>query len=190
MSEHESSPLPGTRATQGNDLELSQQSGYCLIIGPKRWVRITVAILPLLAGLTFLAVVSSVHSHNLDLGAASGVIFGIIASLGPLLVLYQLVPWFKFDVVRGQFTWGKLGRRKSLPLAHVVGVQVCFGGVYFRREEDGQTTPYETWQVNLITGAVDRRRINVSHHSDRNWTRATGSRLAEFLHVPLLDQLG
>jgi hypothetical protein len=50
-------------------------------------------------------------------------------------------------------------------------------------------TVFHTYQLNLVLDDANQPRLNLSNHSDRDWTWETGQELAEFLEVPFLDQV-
>jgi hypothetical protein len=93
---------------------------------------------------------------------------------------------FTFDRAAGVFVAHKDGRVEHYPLADVKRFELASGGTY---REDGKgllgnvTVTYET--VCLNVALEGGRLLNMSNHTDEEWTRQTGERLAAFLNVPL-----
>ena len=99
----------------------------------------------------------------------------------------------RFDRASQQLTVEERVRRSSeyrtlatKPLSRVVGVQVLYTG---HRRWSSETTGgcYFTYEMNLILD--DGTRFHLCTHSDWEWFRREGARLAEFLKTPFIDQL-
>lgn len=115
-----------------------------------------------------------------------GAVFVCLAPWALLpMVLAFWPPRFQFDRCQGLMTYGRPWSVQTRPLADILAVQVIFGG----RHQSSDSGGYNTYQLNLVFKDPPRSRLNLSNHSDRQWTQEAGRRLAEFLKVPLLDQL-
>jgi hypothetical protein len=105
------------------------------------------------------------------------------------LALLVLPRRYCFDLETAQMTirsWRLLVRR---PLADVLAVQLIDGGWHSSTSSHGVKTTYRTYQLNLVLDDADQARLNLSNHSDWDWTWETGQELGEFLGVPFLDQV-
>jgi len=89
-----------------------------------------------------------------------------------------------FDTAKGRMTYGWW---KDRPLKDVLAVQLVAGEVH--RWPAGEGPTYQSYQLNLALDDPQHPRFNLSDHSDLAWTREAGRQLAEFLCVPLVDQL-
>jgi hypothetical protein len=86
---------------------------------------------------------------------------------------------------------------RSRPLTDLVCVQLLYGGLYRASIEVGEPgTPgsvyyenYHSYQLNLVFDDRDEPRYNLASHSDWRWMRETGQKLADFVGVPVVDQL-
>ena len=47
----------------------------------------------------------------------------------------------------------------------------------------------ESYEMNLVFRNAHPARVNLAVHSDWRWMKQAGPRLAEFLDLPVLDQL-
>ena len=118
---------------------------------------------------------------------ASPTPFGLgFAGIGLLFALIGLGMffWFKafvFDRRRGILTVGK----QTWRLTEILAVQLLFDG----RHSSSDTGSYLTYQLNLVFKDAEKSRVNISNADDLDWTRKTAVQLAEFLKVPLLDQI-
>lgn len=158
----------------------------------------------LLFGLLFLPALAM----SVLLAMAIGLIFGLgewALLMGPVIgfmavgyVFYKLLKGnpdrrTRFDRASQQLTVEERLRRSSdyrtvatKPLSSVVGVQVVFTGHHtWSTSETGGC--YFSYEMNLILD--DGTRFHLCTHSDWQWFRREGRRLAEFLEVPFIDQL-
>jgi len=113
---------------------------------------------------------------------------------GPLLLLRGLKPLFlyrdRFDRQTGLLTLGWFGLKGTHSLAKVLAVQLVPGGLVdkglapFRR--GGERVSY---QMNLVIADTYQDRLNLTDDSDLEWTRQAGQQLADFLGVPVIDQI-
>jgi hypothetical protein len=107
---------------------------------------------------------------------------------------------FEFDGAAGRLRVSWPAARRSRPLQEVLAVQLIadrrrtweWGRT---RRAWGVTVPVvgrvrTTLQLNLVLQDDHHPRMNLMNHTDRKATRAAGVKLAEFLRVPLLDEVG
>jgi hypothetical protein len=113
-----------------------------------------------------------------------------------LFVGFLFAGWFfrglfldrlRFDRVSGWMTVGCFGLRGKRRLSDILAVQVVKAGV---KKDPGSENPALTYQINLALTDSNAPRRNLTHHTDRTWTREAGRRIADFLQVPLVDQIG
>ena len=78
-------------------------------------------------------------------------------------------------------------RQRSWPLDQVLAVQLVEGG--WHGQSDSEGSPYFTYQMNLVLNDESQPRINLTNHANWNATWTVASELAEFLKVPLLDEV-
>ena len=81
----------------------------------------------------------------------------------------------------------------SRALTDVLAVQLLYGGYHrVSRTSDSGTCSTENhyaYEMNLIVDDAEKPRLHVCGHADWQWMRGTGHKLAEFLDVPVIDQL-
>jgi hypothetical protein len=95
-----------------------------------------------------------------------------------------------FDRQAGLLTLGWFGLRGTYPLARVVAVQLVPGGLVQQAGGPlGQGRERVSYQVNLVTADAHQDRLNLTDDSDLEWARQAGQQLADFLGVPLIDQV-
>jgi hypothetical protein len=46
-----------------------------------------------------------------------------------------------------------------------------------------------SYQMNLVMADADQDRLNLTDDSDLDWARQAGQQIADFLGVPLIDQI-
>jgi hypothetical protein len=116
---------------------------------------------------------------------------GILVLAGVVfLVMFPLMAWgdrVVFDLSERRMTYGWFFSRKSRPVKEVLAIQVIPGEVH--RVPEKESGGCQTWQLNLILDDPQCPRFNLSDHGNLIWTRQAGRQLAEFLHLPLLDQV-
>jgi hypothetical protein len=81
-------------------------------------------------------------------------------------------------------------------MTEVICLQLIYNGFHSDQYEIGdgdqktyQTEQYHAYQMNLVLEREGQSRMNLAHHSDWEWMRRAGGQLAEYLRVPLVDQL-
>ena len=81
----------------------------------------------------------------------------------------------------------------SRALSDVLAVQLLYTGYHSisHRSDSGtfSTEDYYAYEMNLIVDDAAQPRLHVCGHADRKWMKDAGHKLAEFLHVPVVDQL-
>jgi hypothetical protein len=113
--------------------------------------------------------------------------FGLIFLL-PGMLLLALPRQFNFDLDRQEMTVRPVAVQRR-PLAGVLAVQLIEGGWHSVRNDKGVTTTYFTYQLNLVLDDARRPRLNLTNHSHWESTWQMGQELADFLQVPLLDDV-
>jgi hypothetical protein len=114
--------------------------------------------------------------------------FGMIFFTAGLLVLV-LSRRFDFDLDEGQMAFRRFWPRRTRPLAQILAVQVIHGGWHTAKTKGGGQITYCTYQLNLVLDDPQQPRMNLSNHSDWDWTWQSGNTLAEFLEIPFLDSV-
>jgi hypothetical protein len=122
-----------------------------------------------------------------------------------VLCLFWLLLWnwvllfggrrVSFDTHTRQMTYSPLWSRHSRPLSHIVAVQLLSEILTVNLQIPTRSAgPVETKQVrrfpmNLVLDDPNTPRINVADSEDEDWTRRAGKELADFLGIPLIDQI-
>jgi hypothetical protein len=171
-----------------------------LVIGPRPRPLLTAILF--LVGLAILIVpivVAELLGNGFGWGL--GVILGAIAAFGLIFIRFQLrgLRWVRFDRrsgrVVGERRVGFSPRRVeewTVPLGSIVAVQLLHNGSHTVSETTEQTMNYRRfygYELNLILGDPDRRRVPLWSLADWQWVRETGNRIGEFLGVPVIDRL-
>src|SRR5207253_4162587 len=99
-------------------------------------------------------------------------------------------------ISRRPFGWRRPPRVVvSQPLADVVAVQLVYGGVATETQPDmyggmgpGIEHQYDWYEFNLVLRGPEPR-LNLANGRNWVWIRQAGKEVAEFLSVPLVDQL-
>jgi hypothetical protein len=210
----DNSPLPKANPWDSNrrSVELKQSDPDCLVLEPRRWAPFWHLSLVLagtaggLAGLVY-SVIEELQGNRRLIGLLI-LGTGVLLVLGVLL-LGILAPsacrrWVRFDRHTGlMISRRPLGLRQTLEvvqsrsLAEIVCVQLLYAGWQSEQVEVGEPgTPgsvvyksYHSYQLNLVVRDKATPRLNLTIHSDATWRREAGQRLADFLRVPLVNQL-
>jgi hypothetical protein len=112
--------------------------------------------------------------------------------VGLALGLRPLLNRDRFDRGTGMLTMGWFGLKGKRPLADVLAVQLIPGGLV---ESNARGTAKRgsrervSYQVNLVLADAYQNRLNLTDDADLEWTRNAGGQLADFLGVPLIDQI-
>jgi hypothetical protein len=194
-------------------VELKQVDADCLVLEPKKWAafrHVPLILAGAVGGMAALVYLLLEELRgNADLAGVLILVIGLVA-VSALLLLGFLAPrgfhrWVRFDRRTGLMTISRrrLGFRQSLqvvrsrPLTDIVCVQLLHAGSRSENSEIGEPgTPgsvihqsFRSYQLNLVVDDPDEPRLNLSSHADAQWMRDAGRRLADFLRVPLVDQL-
>jgi hypothetical protein len=85
---------------------------------------------------------------------------------------------------------GLFGLKGTYSLAKILAVQLVPGGLVHRTAGPfGHGGERVSYQLNLVMADVYQDWLNLTDDTDLEWTRQAGRRIAEFLGVPLLDQI-
>jgi hypothetical protein len=201
-------PLVGVR---DRTVELETDAGDALVLVPKRKIRgnhVVFFLCALIPGLFGVGV--SMYQFYLEVTGFGLVIWGVVLILLVGLLGFIFLSWLSAG------TWIRFDRRAGLislsrrpfgflrkprvyqtgPLAEIVCMQLIYNGFHSERREVGvedrktyQIVQYYAYQMNLVLERDGQCRMNLAHHSDWEWMRREGGRLAEYLQVPLVDQL-
>jgi hypothetical protein len=188
-------------------VELKQVTTDCLLLEPrKRWlIWHTLAIF----GLCIAPIIATVFwfIEALENGVWSifflsvVLVFMFVLLLGSLSAPGRFKRWVQFDRRAGLLTINRrlFGFRRRLqvvqvrPLRDLVCIQLLYEG--FHSTEIGEPgTPgsvidYRSYQLNLVFDDPKDPRYNLTTHSDWKWMREAGQTLADFLGIPVADQL-
>jgi hypothetical protein len=134
------------------------------------------------------------------------IIWSFVAGIPALILLGIIIyPFFKagplqyrFDRQSNLLTIERcvgMSRERRLigtyNLADAVGLQLLFR--YYQVIQAGGIQPKHhrsnSFEMNLVFRNAALPRVNLAVHSDWKWMRQAGPRLAEFLEIPLVDQL-
>jgi hypothetical protein len=78
-------------------------------------------------------------------------------------------------------------------LSAIVAVQLLYSGYHHISHsfDQGPTTheQFYTYEMNLLFDHTEQSRLHLTTHSDWQWMRQAGQKLASFLGVPVVDQL-
>ena len=195
LEELHRSPLPPGSASVRGPARLVPKGDDGLVLRPRspvRWAHLVPAVITTGAGLYL------VWAFWLAPGAGQ-------AGLGHpdwwlLVLLFSPVSLFSavkplllyrdhFDQQSGELTLGWFGLKGSLPLAKVVAVQLVPGGLVDRPAPFGAGREHISYQINLVLADAHQDRLNLTDDSDLQWARQAGRQLADFLGVPLIDQV-
>jgi hypothetical protein len=116
-------------------------------------------------------------------------------------ILYGKGPQrFQFDRRKGELL---IDRRVGLSkeyhleagrrLSDIAAIQLLCSGYHsiVHTSDGGPSTreQFYTYEMNLVFGDSQQSRLHLCTHADWKWMRETGQKLAEFLRVPVVDQL-
>lgn len=194
-------PLPDCPAASFRDKALVQCGRRLVVIrsSPGAWVFAAAFVLLPVFLICFVLYVS------LSIGLADATPLAVLFVVGvPVLTtaLALVLLWFGLrllahvgsyrvvlDADRNLFCKrGPRSQRRSFPLDRVLAVQVIAGGWHRTVSSGppgGQGGRYYTYQLNLVVDAAEPR-VNVSNHTDQNWTAESTRVLAAVLGVPLV----
>jgi hypothetical protein len=108
-----------------------------------------------------------------------------LAAFKPLFLYYD-----HFDRKAGVLRMGWFGFKGKHPLTPVVAVQLIPGGLVDKSPgRFGRGGECVSYQMNLATADAYPDRLNLTDDTDLRWTRQAGRQIADFLGVPLIDQI-
>ena len=179
MAMTDTTPLRVAGST-GVSHDLRQPNEQLLVIRPVRFFPLLGAFFGLVfilvgAGILF----ASGHPGGWFVGGIGAVFAVIFALIG---VLRRR---FEFD--RGAAVWRvrRLGSHRRYPLDQIRAVQLIHGGWY----GGGDRPKFNTYQLNLVLTDPAVPRVNVTNTANWEATWNMASVLADFLDVPLLDEV-
>jgi hypothetical protein len=191
------SPVPAGKATIRGPARLLPKGDDRLVLRPRspvKWYQLVSALVPFGAWLYV--------AWLLWFGPAAGQAGGGGPSLGwvailllqPMFLYSALKSWLlyrdEFDRQAGLLTLGWFGLKGTHPLAQVLAIQLIPGGLVDRPTGPfGRSGEQVSYQLNLVIADAYEDRINLTDDSDLQWTRQAGQQVAEFLGVPLIDQI-
>lgn len=136
-----------------------------------------------------------------------GLFWGFLAGL-PVLILLGLLVYrlfkpgpliYRFDnasslvmVLQQQGFKSKPGIVTTYRLQDVLAVQLLnryYQVLNSSRAAIDKTRLANSYELNLVLRSNQRPRVHLAVHSDWRWMRQAGTRLAEFMNVPVIDQL-
>jgi hypothetical protein len=182
------SPLPPGRASIRGPARIVCKGEDVLVLRPRSrfWVRLASSLLTL-----GLALVVGWFAFPALLGqVAAWLTFVLVGAMAHIGLRRQLLYGDHFDRQARLLTLGRVGDKETYPLAKVLAIQLVPAGLVhefarpFRR--GGERVSY---QLNLVLADTDQDRLNLTHDSDLEWARQAGAQLADFLGVPLIDQI-
>jgi hypothetical protein len=208
------SPLPPANPwdTDRRSVELKAVDADCLVLEPRKWsaaLHMPLVVAGVLGPVAGLVILLAGGGGNAGPVGVAILVIGLLL-LSALLLVGVLAPrgfrrWVRFDRRTGLLTISRrpLGFRRSLqvvasrPLTDIAAVQLLHAGWKSENVEVGEPgTPgsvvhrgYHSYQLNLVLNDPAEPRLNLCSHADRTWMRDAGQRLAEFLGVPLVDQI-
>ena len=127
-------------------------------------------------------------------GLGQSAVWLTVTVLGPLSQLFALKPLLlyrdHFDRQAGLLTLGWFGLKGTYPLAKVLAVQLVPGGLVDKAAGPfGRGGERVSYQLNLVMADAYQDRLNLTNDSDLEWTRQAGEQVADFLGVPVIDQI-
>jgi hypothetical protein len=207
------SPLPVGKTTLTSEPTLVARGDHCLLLKTRRLARwfsrrqlfkgpgIFLLVLAVMGmGFGILLIYSAFHSGFLGTlwaaaedevrkeggGKLVKGLFGVLLVAG-WIFRGLFLDRIRFDRVSGWMTVGCFGIRGKRRLADILAVQLVKAGV---QRDPGSENPTLTYQINLALRDSNEPRRNLTLHTDRTWSREAGQRIAGFLQVPLVDQIG
>jgi hypothetical protein len=191
---------PGRYAT------LEQPDGHSLLLRPhdRHYRRLLRGLSWGVGGLVFFGTAAAVGMLRPGLVplVGGGCLTALFAALAGLSLLWLLIWDFSmvfgagrvhFDANLGWMTFGPRWARQHRPLTDLVAVQLL-SEIVSEPPPPGSGKPRKAvattrYQMNLVLDDPDLPRINLADSGERAWVEQAGKRLAEFLAVPLIDQI-
>jgi hypothetical protein len=188
-------------------LDIESDQVIRLVPEPARLAWMTRLLVLLLIGCLFFMIMTGVKGVQvaLEREREAGVIMWSCVIGVPVLILLgmMIMPLFKpgpmtfrFDKQTNLLTVERqagLGKQQQLIDTHSLDDAVALQLLYrfYKHYMTGLHQPGKgaTYEMNLVFRNARTPRINLAVHSDWQWMRQAGPRLAEFLDVILVDQL-
>jgi hypothetical protein len=102
----------------------------------------------------------------------------------------------RFDRAAGVMMFGPIWDQRSRPLSDIVAVQLVTQNLLSEFNlppaqfgEDSQKFDVKFYQMNLVLDNADTPRLSVASYRDQTQAHQAGQQLAEFLGIPLVDQI-
>jgi hypothetical protein len=187
------SPLPPGKASVRGPAQLVPKGLDALVLRPRapvRWGQLVPAVISLGAALYLFRLFWPAPGAGLG-QTPWWVLVLLVSPLSGFAAVKPLLLYRDhFDRQVGLLTFGWFGLRGTYPLANLLAVQLIPGGLVDRPAGPfGQGRESVSYQLNLVTADVHQDRLNLTDDSDLEWSRRAGQQLAEFLGVPLIDQV-
>lgn len=180
------SPLPRCPESNFRDKALVQPGDECLLICPSVGFRLFALAFASLGGALLGLCAYLLMGHPAKFVYWTPGVFGaLLLPTGLLLLLSRRSFWF--DREQGQLRIRRLGFAWKRPLSDVAAIQLVEGGWHASSGKNGIKSAYFTYQLNLILDDPETPRLNLSNHSDWEWSWRTGRQLADFLEVRFVD---
>jgi hypothetical protein len=195
LEELSRSPLPPGKASIRGPARVVPKGEDALVLRPHlrlTWVRLVPALLTTGATLYLVWLTRLGPARQAGLGPSAGWL--LLLLLGPLSQVAALKPLLlyrdHFDRQTGLLTLGWFGLKGTYPLDKVLAVQLVPGGLVDKAAGPfGRGGEHVTYQMNLVLADHYQDRLNMTDDADLDWTRQAGRQVAEFLGVPLIDQI-
>ncbi|HVS37740.1 MAG TPA: hypothetical protein VMS17_19415 [Gemmataceae bacterium] len=194
------SPLPRGRASIRGPARVVPKGDAVLVLRPRllfhwiHWIHVVPALLGIgvvlglgVVGLRRFGPPQAILGQLAALLAIAlfVVLLPLVAALRPLLLYRD-----HFDRKAGLLTLGGFGLKGKYPLDKILAVQLIPGGLVNRTPGVfGGGREHVSYQMNLVMAEAYQDRLHLSDDSDLKWTRQAGRQIADFLDVPLLDQI-
>jgi hypothetical protein len=195
LEELHRSPLPPGKASVRGPARLVPKGGDALVLRPRapvRWGQLLPAVITL--GVTlYLVWAFWLGPGARQAGLGQPPWWLLVLLLSPVSLFSAVRPLLSdrdhFDRQAGVLTLGWFGFKGVVPLAKVLAIQLVPGGLVDRPTQFGAGGERVSYQLNLVLSDADQDRLNLTDDSDLTWARQEGQRLADFLGVPLIDQV-
>jgi hypothetical protein len=177
--EADTTPIRAAAST-GMSHALRRPHGRLLLLTPLRFFPLIGGIL----GLVVLLVGAAIYVMS---GHAGGLFVGGIGAVfaGAFFLIALLTRRFEFDQAAKSMSVRRFGSSRRYPIEVVRAVQLIQGGWH----GSGNQPKFFTYQLNVVLDDPDRPRLNLTNTANWEATWRMGSELAEFLGVPLLDEV-
>jgi hypothetical protein len=180
------SPVPPGKATVRGPACVAAKGDDVLIVRPRTrfWARFLPSLLTICVALVvgWLADPAGLGPTATWLGVA------LLTGMFLFSVRRLLIYWNQFDKRAGLLTRGWVSVNETYPLEKILAVQLIPGGLIAKTSDlrGGECVSY---QLNLVMADVYEDRLNLTDIADLEWTRLAGQQVADFLGVPVIDQI-